>query len=1213
MDEATTGLDSTTSLQIFRALRIVADESSPVFATLKQPGKDLYELFDNVLVMHDGQIAYYGPCAEMMDYLESAGFSVNRSINPADEVLSLVDERGDELVETFQRSLEEGHAAEKDDYSTIHGSTSGTVIGKGKAKEPERHMPSDTPQADYPQYARSWLAQYLWTVRRGLQIMKNNPAIAISRVMFAVIMSLILGTLFLQLGDENGAISGIQGSLFMVASFPAFQALSALPTELARRPVFYYQRKNHYYQALPNLFADFTVSSPVTIMESVVFATICYWLIGFNTKFERYVYFVLMVAFLEILFSLLTKVVGFLLPTFLVANILVPPAVFMLNFFTGFAVTQDRAPDWVAWIFWVTPFRYLLEGLTINEMVGSHFHCDDDEFIPPSNDPLFNLPYEAGGYEGNQLCPITTGEQVLENNGYYTEYAYAWYWFLVIVGYTVGAFFLMIISSYWTYKEEAPRDLAQAEEKRQQDQLKVQAFKESLRNRSGPIGRRLSRSNLEFSESESNSSSSRPSIFEGLQAQEGGRRIETNVPIVLEWKDVTYTVQVPPKTGIKSKLAGLPCFAPFAMEDLTLLNGVSGYVKPGMLVAFMGPSGAGKTTLLDVLAQRKTAGKFSGNIWVNGAPMDPETLSRFAGYVEQQNIHVETETVEEALLMSASLRLSYPKQLKERGYSHISRKEKLDHILWVMDVLSLTSLRDAMIKELSLEQKKRVTIAVELAANPSLLWLDEPTSGLDAMAALCVMRAIKRIADSGVAVVCTLHQPSELLFSWCTHLLLLAPGGRVVFFGESGDNNHEAKEYFSQFSLAPRDLQNDADFFLDCCSSKQQNESGKVPSEAYKDSTGYQELQDRLEEGIVPRRELPQLSWYQRLLPCFAPKSTSSGGTKLQPMESDSDEERDSREFKQHNLSSQLEPVPPQYDSDLARSRVIQCFYLVTRNARTWWRSPVPLCILVLNSLLFALILSFLFLNMDNSQQGAMEHVSIFFFIALVLTTSVMTYIPQLFEERAALYRETSAKTYHSYMYLVAMIIVNLPLIFISAMIVIVLPWAIAGLGKEWYQVGYLWGGGVMLSMVSYGFILMLSCLAPVAEAGQGLFTIINILNALTNGFLLLRTRIPPWWIWFYWIAYQHYGLEGYLLNELEGSTFHCHDNEGAFGIPVPSEEDPDRVQFYCRFKTGEDVLESVKAHQSQEMVDIIVLGVFVVGLYALSLLIVSKVRHIKR
>ena len=192
MDEATTGLDSTTSLQIFRALRIVADESSPVFATLKQPGKDLYELFDNVLVMHDGQIAYYGPCAEMMDYLESAGFSVNRSINPADEVLSLVDERGDELVETFQRSLEEGHAAEKDDYSTIHGSTSGTVIGKGKAKEPERHMPSDTPQADYPQYARSWLAQYLWTVRRGLQIMKNNPAIAISRVMFAVIMLFVI-------------------------------------------------------------------------------------------------------------------------------------------------------------------------------------------------------------------------------------------------------------------------------------------------------------------------------------------------------------------------------------------------------------------------------------------------------------------------------------------------------------------------------------------------------------------------------------------------------------------------------------------------------------------------------------------------------------------------------------------------------------------------------------------------------------------------------------------------------------------------------------------------------------------------------------------------------------------------------------------------------------------------------------------------------------
>ena len=109
----------------------------------------------------------------------------------------------------------------------------------------------------------------------------------------------------------------------------------------------------------------------------------------------------------------------------------------------------------------------------------------------------------------------------------------------------------------------------------------------------------------------------------------------------------------------------------------------------------------------------------------------------------------------------------------------ITRQDRIEHVNWCMSQLQLTPIRDALISELSLEQKKRLTIGVELAANPSLLWLDEPTSGLDSIAALRVMKAIKQISDAGVAVVCTLHQPSELIFSWCSHLLLLAKGLNV--------------------------------------------------------------------------------------------------------------------------------------------------------------------------------------------------------------------------------------------------------------------------------------------------------------------------------------------------------------------------------------------------------------------------------------------------
>jgi ATP-binding cassette subfamily G (WHITE) protein 2 (SNQ2) len=156
-----------------------------------------------------------------------------------------------------------------------------------------------------------------------------------------------------------------------------------------------------------------------------------------------------------------------------------------------------------------------------------------------------------------------------------------------------------------------------------------------------------------------------------------------------------------------------------------LLRDVNGYFKPGQLTALMGASGAGKTTLLDTLSQRKDVGVVKGEMHMAGQPLDA-AFSRSCGFCMQQDVHEPTATIREALQFSAKLRQS----------PDISDKQKKAYVEEVISLLELGPIADALIGQpgdggLNVEQRKRVTIGVELAARPSaLLFLDEVRSSL---------------------------------------------------------------------------------------------------------------------------------------------------------------------------------------------------------------------------------------------------------------------------------------------------------------------------------------------------------------------------------------------------------------------------------------------------------------------------------------------------
>lgn len=174
------------------------------------------------------------------------------------------------------------------------------------------------------------------------------------------------------------------------------------------------------------------------------------------------------------------------------------------------------------------------------------------------------------------------------------------------------------------------------------------------------------------------------------------------------------------------------------------------------------------------------------------------SFRRQTGYVEQNDLHMETSTIREALRFSAILRQPRSTPLSEK---HAFVED-------VIRVLKMEDFADAIIgvpgEGLNLEKRKLLTIGVELAAKPELLiFLDEPTSGLDSQTSFAICAFMKKLAAHGQAVLATIHQPGTVMFEQFDRLLLLAKGGKTAYFGDLGDHCRTLLDYFESNGARP--------------------------------------------------------------------------------------------------------------------------------------------------------------------------------------------------------------------------------------------------------------------------------------------------------------------------------------------------------------------------------------------------------------------------
>uniref|UniRef100_A0A182KFK8 ABC transporter domain-containing protein n=1 Tax=Anopheles christyi TaxID=43041 RepID=A0A182KFK8_9DIPT len=202
-------------------------------------------------------------------------------------------------------------------------------------------------------------------------------------------------------------------------------------------------------------------------------------------------------------------------------------------------------------------------------------------------------------------------------------------------------------------------------------------------------------------------------------------------------------------------------------ESKEILHGLNGSFKSGELTAIMGPSGAGKSTLLNIMAGYVSSG-VSGMVQVNGKSRshNSESFRKLSCYIQQHDALRPWLTVTEAMTCATHLKLGF-------GIGMAEKRKLIEKILFM---LGLEQKGNTPTMGLSGGQKKRLAIALEMISNPPILFLDEPTTGLDSSSCAQCISLLKRLAQDGRTIVCTIHTPSALLFEMFDQLYTVVQG-----------------------------------------------------------------------------------------------------------------------------------------------------------------------------------------------------------------------------------------------------------------------------------------------------------------------------------------------------------------------------------------------------------------------------------------------------
>jgi ATP-binding cassette, subfamily G (WHITE), member 2, PDR len=823
-DNSTRGLDAGTALEFVRSLRIAANVGGVTHAVaIYQASQSIYDIFDKAIVLYEGRQIYFGPADAAKAYFENMGWFCPSRQTTGDFLTSVTNPQERKIREGFENKVPrtaddfEQYWLQSENYrmclQDIADSEEENPIGGGalnvfreaKQQAQAKHVRPKSP------YTISIPMQIKLCTIRAYQRLWNDKTSTVTTIIGQIVMALIIGSIFYGTPQSTGAFFAKGSVLFFAVLLNALIAITEINGLYDQRPIVEKHVSYAFYHPFAEALAGIVSDIPVKFLIATCFNIILYFLSGLRYQagpfFVYFLFNFVAILTMSAIFRTIAAATKAISQALAMAGVLV----LVIVIYTGFTLQVTYMHPWFRWINYINPVSYAFEAILANEVHNQQYQCAPTSLVPPYGTGNNFQCAVAGAVPGQ--TSVLGDDWLLSTYGY--SYSHVWR--------NLGILFAFQIFFYFTYLVATELN------------AKSTSTAEFLVFRRGHVPKYLEHTSRDAEAGKAASFTTREVSANDIAQDEKVKEVD-GLPVqkdIFTWRDVTLDI------SIKG-------------EPRRLLDHVSGWVKPGTLTALMGVSGAGKTTLLDTLAQRTSIGVLTGDMFVNGKHLDP-SFQRKTGYVQQQDLHLETTTVREALRFSAVLR-----QAKS-----VSKDEKYAFVEEVIKMLSMEDFSEAIVgnpgEGLNVEQRKLLTIGVELAAKPALLlFLDEPTSGLDSQSSWSIIAFLRKLADSGQAVLSTIHQPSAILFQEFDRLLFLAKGGKTVYFGDVGHNSKTLLEYFESAGARKcDDEENPAEYMLETVGVGSRKQSDIDWSDVWNNSKESKEVQAEIDRIHAEKQKEP--------------------------------------------------------------------------------------------------------------------------------------------------------------------------------------------------------------------------------------------------------------------------------------------------------------------------------------------------------------------